>query len=40
MLGLPFLYRDLGWVEFDPTNDLIANEQHIVTGLGTAITPM
>ncbi|NVC93944.1 transglutaminase family protein [Vibrio natriegens] len=25
---------DLGWVEFDPTNDLIANEQHIVTGWG------
>ncbi len=25
---------DLGWVEFDPTNDLIAQDQHIVTGWG------
>ncbi|MGY0613794.1 transglutaminase family protein [Vibrio sp. FJH11] len=25
---------DLGWVEFDPTNDLIAHDQHIVTGWG------
>ena len=22
---------ELGWVEFDPTNDLMPNEQHIVT---------
>ncbi len=25
---------DLGWVEFDPTNDLIPSEQHIVTAWG------
>lgn len=25
---------DLGWVEFDPTNDLMPNEQHIVTAWG------
>lgn len=34
---------ELGWVEFDPTNDQIAGEQHIVTGWGrdyTDITPL
>ncbi len=25
---------ELGWVEFDPTNDLMPNEQHIVTAWG------
>jgi transglutaminase-like putative cysteine protease len=25
---------DFGWVEFDPTNDLMPNEQHIVTAWG------
>ncbi len=34
---------DLGWVEFDPTNNLIASDQHIVTGWGrdyADITPL
>lgn len=34
---------DLGWVEFDPTNNLLASDQHIVTGWGrdyADITPL
>lgn len=34
---------DVGWVEFDPTNNLIASDQHIVTGWGrdyADITPL
>ncbi|WP_111638161.1 transglutaminase family protein [Marinomonas shanghaiensis] len=34
---------DFGWVEFDPTNDLMPNEQHIVTAWGrdySDVTPL
>ena len=34
---------DLGWVEFDPTNDLMPNDQHIVTAWGrdySDVTPL
>lgn len=34
---------DLGWVEFDPTNDLMPSEQHIVTAWGrdySDVTPL
>ncbi|WP_028022306.1 transglutaminase family protein [Enterovibrio calviensis] len=34
---------DLGWVEFDPTNNIVASDQHIVTGWGrdyADITPL
>jgi len=34
---------DLGWVDFDPTNDLIPGEQHITTAVGRDyqdVTPM
>ncbi|WP_407333597.1 transglutaminase N-terminal domain-containing protein [Enterovibrio sp. 27052020O] len=34
---------DLGWVEFDPTNNILASDQHIVTGWGrdyADITPL
>ena len=24
----------MGWIEFDPTNNIIPNEQHIVTAYG------
>ncbi len=37
------LVPDLGWVDFDPTNDLIPGEQHIVTAVGRDfqdVTPM
>jgi transglutaminase-like putative cysteine protease len=34
---------DLGWIEFDPTNDIVPNEQHIVTAWGrdySDVTPL
>jgi transglutaminase-like putative cysteine protease len=37
------LVPDLGWVDFDPTNDLVPGEQHIVTAVGRDfqdVTPM
>jgi transglutaminase-like putative cysteine protease len=37
------LVPELGWVDFDPTNDLIPGEQHIVTAVGRDyqdVTPM
>ncbi len=37
------LVPDLGWIDFDPTNDLVPGEQHIVTAVGRDfqdVTPM
>lgn len=34
MLGFLIFSPDEGWIEFDPTNDIRAGNQHIVTAQG------
>jgi transglutaminase-like putative cysteine protease len=35
MLMLGFLFMpEMGWCEFDPTNNIISGERHIVTAMG------
>jgi len=41
--GVGLVRFDIGWIGFDPTNDMIASDEHIVLAIGrdyTDVAPM